>query len=418
LGGSFGIETFPAQQVVQGTHPIAQSPEPEAQSLNNTDDSSSMSGLPTTGGMAGLLKTMIIEWQGVQAKLVDFSSQASPAEICQGIVDELLHADEGLEVGYLDGKRISVKVVRKELQNSDFPPLNPPVDGGIKGVVEKDWVVLVTGGARGITSEIALELAPIGLTFILVGRTPEPDQEDSRTSSITEAGELRKFLLEQAKTKGEYITPAQVEEQISRLLRDREIRRNIVRLRDTGATVEYLPVDVREERQVKKLLDYIYDHYGRLDAILHGAGIIEDKLIVDKQADSFDRVFDTKVDSAFLISRYVRPEMLKLLVFFTSLAGRFGNRGQADYAAANEVLNRFAWRLHREWRNTRILAINWGPWDYGMVTEEVKKQFRARGVIPIPVKAGRRFFSNELKYGSVEDVELIAGEGPWVERCE
>lgn len=127
-----------------------------------------------------------------------------------------------------------------------------------------------------------------------------------------------------------------------------------------------------------------------------------------------ERVFDTKADSTFLLCRYLKPESLKLLVLFSSVAGRYGNRGQSDYAAANEVMNRFAWHMARSWSNTRVVAINWGPWDTtGMASEEVKRQFRERGIIPIPLSAGRQFFIDELHYGRKGETEVVAGEGPW-----
>jgi len=162
------------------------------------------------------------------------------------------------------------------------------------------------------------------------------------------------------------------------------------------------------------LIDDIYARYGRLDVVIHGAGIIEDKLITDKTFASFERVFDTKVDSTFILSRYLRPDSLKALVLFSSVAGRYGNRGQSDYAAANETINRLAWLFDQQWSNTRVVAINWGPWDtVGMASEEVKRQFRERGIVPIPLAAGRQFFIDELRYGRKGEVEVSAGEGPW-----
>ena len=56
------------------------------------------------------------------------------------------------------------------------------------------------------------------------------------------------------------------------------------------------------------LIDDVYRTHGRLDGVIHGAGIIEDKLVEEKTPESFDRVFDTKVRSAFLLSRLLRPE--------------------------------------------------------------------------------------------------------------
>jgi NAD(P)-dependent dehydrogenase (short-subunit alcohol dehydrogenase family) len=240
------------------------------------------------------------------------------------------------------------------------------------------------------------------------------------------------MLIGQALKEGTTPTPVQIERQLKALLRDRTIRQNLERFRnlvarverftrqnlerfqDLGAKVEYLSADVRDAQTFGGLIDDIYARYGRLDAVIHGAGIIEDKLIANKSVESFDRVFDTKVDSAFILSRHLRSESLKLLVFFTSVAGRYGNRGQSDYAAANEVVNRLAWKLSHQWSEARVLAINWGPWDTtGMASEEVKRQFRDRGIIPIPLDAGQRFFADELQWGKKSEVEVIAGEGPW-----
>ena len=73
--------------------------------------------------------------------------------------------------------------------------------------------------------------------------------------------------------------------------------------------------------------------------------MIEDKLVADKDLASFERVLATKVDRRGRAGRReLRPEALRFLVFFGSVSGRFGNRGQADYAAASEVLNKLAQR--------------------------------------------------------------------------
>jgi NAD(P)-dependent dehydrogenase (short-subunit alcohol dehydrogenase family) len=146
---------------------------------------------------------------------------------------------------------------------------------------------------------------------------------------------------------------------------------------------------------------------------MHGAGVIEDRLLVDKVPESFDRVFDTKVTSAFVLSRTLRPEALKFLVFFSSVAGRCGNRGQSDYAAANEVMNKLAIVLDHQWPG-RVVSINWGPWARtGMVSAEAQRQFAARGIPLIEPQAGRRALDSELRYGQKGEVEVILGSGPW-----
>ncbi|MBW4432024.1 MAG: SDR family NAD(P)-dependent oxidoreductase [Pelatocladus maniniholoensis HA4357-MV3] len=362
------------------------------------------SGLPTGGSNTGLLKTLVTEWPGVRAKAIDFDTSLSPASIAEQIVNELLSSGR-LEVGYPQGERTIFQTVTATLTKGNLPARLTP---------NKSWVILVTGGARGITAEVAQDLAKYGLTLVITGRTAEPAIETAKTAGIEDITVLRQVLLQKARNLGLTPTPMQIERQLQDLLRDRAIANNLKQFRQAGAQIEYLTVDVRNAEEFGAAINNIYTHYGRLDAVIHGAGIIEDKLIADKSFASLERVFDTKVDSTFLLYRYLRPESLKLLVLFSSVAGRYGNRGQSDYAAANEVMNRFAWRMDRSWSNTRVVAINWGPWDTtGMASEEVKNQFRERGIIPIPLAAGRQLFVDELYYGRKGEAEVVAGEGPW-----
>lgn len=359
-------------------------------------------GLATGGGASGLLKTAIAE-ANVRAKAIDFDRRLSPTAIAECVIRELL-TPGSLEVGYPQGQRTVFRTVPAPL-STHATPLVPTAD----------WVVLVTGGARGITAETLKHIIVPGMRLILVGRSPEPDAASDPWCDIHDPTVLRQQLIQQFQAQGASLTPVQIEHRLQKLLHDRTIRENLAWFRQR-ARVDYHAIDVRDESAMSRLLEQIYTNYGRLDAVIHGAGLIEDKLIVDKPIASFDRVYATKADSAFLLSRYLQPASLKLLVFFSSVAGRYGNRGQSDYAAANEVVNRLAWQLAQQWTTTRVVALNWGPWDTtGMASESVKRQFRDRGIIPIPLEAGSQFFANELRYGSHQDVEIIAGAGPWSE---
>jgi NAD(P)-dependent dehydrogenase (short-subunit alcohol dehydrogenase family) len=357
----------------------------------------------TAGAAVGLLKTVVTEWPTVIAKAMDLDLSLVPETLAQQIMQELHLPGGRLEVGYPQGQRTIFRTVTTSLfeTNAGWQPT-------------AESVLLATGGARGITAELVADLAPSGLRLIVTGQSPEPLPEDEVTRSLTAVADLRKVLLQQAIAQGQKPTPVVIEQQVQKLLRARATRENLDRFRSLGANVEYLAVDVRDEAAFGGLIQQVYDRYGRLDAVLHGAGLIEDKLIADKTSESFDRVFDTKVDSTYILSRYLRPESLKLIVFFTSVAGRYGNRGQSDYAAANETVNRLAWQLHQQWQGTRVLSVNWGPWDTtGMASDDVKRQFRERGIIPIPLAAGRQFFTAELRHGTRAEVEVIAGAGPW-----
>ncbi len=359
-------------------------------------------GLPLAGSSSGLLKTMAIEWEGVSAKIIDFDD-TSATEVAIAITQELVSGDKNQEIGYYQGKRL---VFEPQL----IAASSLPSQGNATITPAADWVMLSIGGARGITAEVVEELMVPGMTLILVGRSPQPKAESEATRGVEELGALRKIFLQQALAQGGKPTPVQIEKQVQQLKRNRTISRNLETFRQAGVKVEYHSVDVRNAAEFGSLIDGIYERYGKIDAVVQGAGIIQDKLLVDKTLDSFNQVFDTKVDSTFLLSRYLRPESLKLIILFASVAGRTGNRGQCDYAAANEVVNRFAWWMQQQWHNTRVMSINWGPWDVtGMASAEVNRQFRERGVIPIPPAAGRKFVTEELRWGNNQEVELVAG---------
>ncbi|HZG69227.1 MAG TPA: SDR family NAD(P)-dependent oxidoreductase, partial [Herpetosiphonaceae bacterium] len=273
---------------------------------------------------------------------------------------------------------------------------------------------LVTGGARGITADVAQELAErYRPTLVLAGRSPLPPAvESAATAGLSSPQELKGALIAQLQARGQQVTPTQVEKAYGQLLNECEIRENMLALERTGARVRYYPVDVRDEQAFGGLIDEIYRTFGRLDGVIHGAGIIEDKLVKDKTVESFDRVVSTKVDSAFVLSRHLRPESLRFLIFFSSVSGRFGNRGQADYAAANEVLNKLAVDLDRRWP-ARVVAINWGPWKkLGMVSPELEKEFARRGVTLISPAAGRRALNEEIRFGRKGAAEVVIMGAP------
>jgi NAD(P)-dependent dehydrogenase (short-subunit alcohol dehydrogenase family)/acyl carrier protein len=364
-------------------------------------------GGPIAGGANGLLNCLRAEFPGVRARAVDFDGQTD-AEIATLLLDELVAESHEPEVGYIGIERFGSCTIEEPLVPNPFPePVEPAAD----------WVLLATGGARGITAEIIEALSIPGMRLVLLGRTPEPAAEDLALAARGSQDEVRKYLLAASLARGEKPRPVEIDRAVARVMTDREIRSNLRRLRAAGATVDYVPCDVRDEAAFGALIDRLYERFGRIDAVIHGAGVIEDKRLGDKTVESFERVLGTKLDPAFVLAGKLRPASLKLLAFFTSVAGRFGNLGQGDYAAANEALNRLAWDLHRRWTHTRVISINWGPWDAGMATEGVKRGLRERGMEPIPVKAGRRFFREELAHGPRHEVELVAGRGPWGRRA-
>lgn len=359
---------------------------------------------PSRGGIIGLLKTVGHEISGVRAKAVDLDPRHDTAVAAQILLQEMMSLDGLIEVGY-DGES------RKRL--TLVPALLPDVrrtQGG--SAITRDSIILITGGARGITADVAYELAQrYQPTLILVGRSPMPPAEESPVTAGLGDKEIKAALIKAYQQRGEALNLGQIEREYRNVLRDRDMRSNINHMIQVGARVHYYSADVRDEASFGPLLDQLYEQFGRIDGVIHGAGIIEDKLIKDKTPESFERVLGTKADSGFILSRKLRPESLQFLIFFSSVSGRFGNRGQGDYAAANEVLNKLAVYLDHKWP-THVVSMNWGPWDAGMVSDEVRRQFKRRGVSLIPISTGQQRLVEELNYGRKGEVEVvICGEG-------
>jgi hypothetical protein len=123
-------------------------------------------------------------------------------------------------------------------------------------------------------------------------------------------------------------------------------------------------------------------------------------------------VYETKVDGLRCLLDATGADPLGFVALFSSSTGRFGRTGQADYAAANEVLNAHARLLARERPRCRVVAFNWGPWDGGMVTPALRKIFAEENVGVIPVEEGAKFFIAELSATRPASEIVVLGPEP------
>lgn len=362
---------------------------------------------PWRGGLAGLLKTAAKEWPDASFRTADFEVLPEPVLLVREFI-----AAGPVEIGYRAEKRLAPRPRHHELPDEGASPPTLAIDSS--------HVVLLAGGGRGITAQMARELArATKATLVLLGRSSMPaEHEDPATAGATDATALRQALLAQLRAAGGTISPRDVETRLRRLLADREIRETLGALRAHGSQAEYIECDVRDRAAFAQALAECRARHGRLDVVVHGAGVIEDRLIQDKSTESFDAVVSTKIDPLLTIVGELDAAHVGALVLFSSVAGFFGNAGQCDYAAANEILNRVARRLNDVWPG-RVVALNWGPWaGAGMVTPEVARQFAARGVNMIAPAAGSHAAVRELLYGPRDDCAVIYGAGPWVDEDE
>jgi malonyl CoA-acyl carrier protein transacylase len=350
---------------------------------------------PNSAGLAGLIKTADKEWLEVCCKSLDFAAdENSEKALAVMIVDECLLKGP-LEVGISGNQRYSLALESSPIPHKNENPL-----------FSKDDVVVITGGARGVTAEVAVALAETYKpNLLLLGRTPEPKQDPEWLHGLQDESGIKKAIIAHKKSKKP--SPKTIEKEYRNIISNREIRTNLDRIQATGVNVHYKSVDVRDFDAVATIIDDARRNLGPIRGFIHGAGVLADRLIEDKTEEQFAQVYSTKVDGLYSLLRATEKDDLKIMVMFSSSTGRFGRTGQADYAAANEVLNKTAQQQKISRPDCRVLSVNWGPWDGGMVTPGLKKIFKSEGVEVIPLKAGAEYLMQEISQdGPVEVVVL------------
>ncbi|MFX0578322.1 SDR family NAD(P)-dependent oxidoreductase [Nocardia nepalensis] len=344
-------------------------------------------------GLHGLVRSLAREFPELVVHAVDVDINDEPHRIASYLLAELQHTngDAPAVVGYRDGKRAAPRVT-----SAPLPVM--PTDRELAALgLGPSSVVLLTGGARGITAGVAIGLArATGCHIELVGRTAAPTgQEDPETAKATDRVSLRRAVIEQGVR-----FPPEVEAVTSRLLKQREIRATLAELSRYAGSVRYHTADVRDSAAMRGVIEDIYGRHGRLDGVVHGAGVLDDRLLRDKTHAGFERVFATKVDGARALIAAVRPD-LRFLVLFGSIVGVYGNRGQVDYAAANDALDTMAHSLATRFAG-RVVSVDWGPWataDGGMVSAELEHEYARRGLGVIDHDDGVACLLRELAHG-------------------
>ena len=345
---------------------------------------------PVQAGLCGLMKTAAREWPEVRARIVDIDPAMDVSNAAEKIVDEIFFAGP-LEVGITSDHRRTIALEKTTI-------VQPEIRQDMK-----DGLVVVTGGARGVTAECAYAMAVThGCSLLLLGRTPEPQPEPDWLEGLRSEAEIKKELASRS-TGG--ASPRVIGEKCRQILADREVRDNLVKIRNLGVTVFYHAADIRDAGSVREAIQNVVQKAGPITGIIHGAGVLADAMIEDKTLEQFQKVYQTKVLGIQNILSQVDGSCLKFICLFSSTTARFGRSGQVDYSMSNEVLNKLAQSFARRHPSCRVVSFNWGPWDGGMVHEGLKKIFQKEGIGLIPLKQGASLLVSEIQNKSA-DVEI------------
>jgi NAD(P)-dependent dehydrogenase (short-subunit alcohol dehydrogenase family)/acyl carrier protein len=372
---------------------------------------------PLGGAVSGFTKAYNMEQalrpedagKGVVVKVVDFEASRKTAEPADALLAETLYDPGVVEVGYKDGLRYTVTLVEK-----------PARDGQPGMTLDKDTVFVVTGAAGGITSAITTDLAVAsGGVFYLLDLVQAPARDDKYVKLFREGRDvLKQALIAEARASGEKVTPKQIDDKMMGIERGEAALRAIESVEAAGGTAYYHSMDLRDGAAVAAVVDDIRQRYGKIDVLLHAGGLLIDRTLPNKEPQQFSLVFDVKADGFFNLIKAARGLPIGATVSFSSVAGRFGNNGQSDYASANDLLCKISNSM-RSWRpETRGIAIDWTAWgEIGMASRgSVPAIMAALGIDMLPPESGVPTIRRELTYGDTKGEILVAGRlGAWME---
>ncbi|MGW6710105.1 SDR family NAD(P)-dependent oxidoreductase, partial [Streptomyces sp. NPDC054956] len=370
-------------------------------------------------GLHGFARSAALEFPGTLIRAVEVHPKEDPERIAAQLLAELsceAPAPDGASGSFEEAARpASVAYTVEGVRVTRTPVPAPLAPAGGTPPLDADSVVLLTGGARGITARTALALArATGCHVELMGRTPQPSAAEDEFGHATDRVALRAALIATGLR-----TPAEIEAAASRILAEREVRATLSALEAAAASVRYHCADVTDEQAVRAVVTGVRERHGRLDGIVHGAGTLSDGLLREKQPAAFTEVFTTKVTGARHLAaaaaEHGSAPAPRFLALFGSVAGVYGNRGQTDYAAANDALDCLAhtWAPGGDGAAFpgRVLSLDWGPWAAeagGMVSPELARAYARRGIPLIEPEAGTAAFLAELAHGSDVQVVLMA----------
>src|SRR5664280_1313188 len=357
---------------------------------------------PLGGAVTGFTKTYKRERLDAVVKAVDFESDRNPSELADILIEETLRDPGAIEIGYKDGQRWTVGL--QEQSACDGQP-------GLK--LDSNTVFLITGAAGSIVSAITADLAAAsGGTFYLLDLVPEPAPNNPDLKRFVSDKEgLKRDLFARIQASGQRATPALVEKELAGLERAQAARSAIEAVHAAGGTARYFGVNLTDADGVAKIINQVRERSGRIDVLLHAAGIERSHFLPDKEPREFDLVFDVKSDGWFNLLHSIGNMPLGATVAFSSVAGRFGNGGQTDYSSANDLLCKITSSFRTTRPGARGIVIDWSAWGgIGMATRgSIPKMMELAGIDMLPPEAGIPWIRRELTSGGTRN-EVVIGK--------
>ena len=274
---------------------------------------------PAQSALWGLGRVIAVEHHELWGGLIDLDPAAPAIEAAAQVVGELLHPQTD-QLAFRAGQRYAAQLDRIDPTTLAIDQLRFRLDAAY----------LITGGLGGIGQHVARWLIACGARhLVLMGRTWLPPRATWRDL------------------------------QDDRLVR---LTRVIQELETLGASVHYAAVDVSDEAQLAAFLEtYHSESRPSIRGVLHTAGVIEDRMLLQLDEAALRAVMRPKVIGSWLLHQHLCDQPLDFFVLFSSVGALLGQPGQGNYAAANAFLDALA--HYRRSQGLPALSINWGAWS-------------------------------------------------------
>ena len=404
--------------VAQATYETLQSHGEHASWISVTS-SGGMSGMdlrtvgdPIGGLTAGFVKTLALELRQMHTRIVDFDV-VEPSSLAGALRTELTHkaVNEEIEIGYIEGDRYTVRVLPVPVSSSDR---------AVRQSLSTDSCVVMSGGSRGIVRECALALAEQrNIPVVLLGRSDpdDPEMKPWLAYSDEDWANARAEVMRQGRTRRPEASVAELSDEYRRITYTRQLVTNLADIESRTDKIHYLVCDVSDPDQVDKAMAQARSRFGKIGAIVHGAGLESFGAIPRKSLKKTAKAIAVKARGFQNLLRATAEDDLSAFISFGSISGRFGMDGQSDYTAGASLLAQMAHIMSRSQsqnpRTIPFITMEWTAWgEVGMATnpEVVSVQANERGMTYMSVADGVRHFIDEIELGTANPEVLYFGE--------
>ncbi|HEY9830013.1 MAG TPA: SDR family NAD(P)-dependent oxidoreductase, partial [Stenomitos sp.] len=286
-----------------------------------------------------------LERPDLKVRVIDFSTQLSPSKIAKCVTQELATPHFYLAAGY--DAHLTRYVPRPQVQE--------PAEYTDREITwsAKD-VILVTGGAKGITAECALALAKkTGVRMALVGRSPLPDKHTAGSGNA-------------------------------------EVMRTLERFSAAGLTCLCYSCDVADPESLRAVIRQIRQDLGEITGVIHGAALNWPRLIEQVSVEAAFDETKPKLKGILNLCAEFANTPLKLFAGFSSVIGITGMQRNAWYGFSNEVLDLILRRFQAEHPQTAVVSMAFSVWEeVGMGARMGSvRSLNKMGIKAIPKDAG------------------------------